>query len=82
MLFNLLLASTNSLLCFFFLFLVISTTFFTIPVARENTRVKLALAVPAVAPITLAKEIIDTLSLAADKTIRALSNQLEPCQNN
>ena len=47
--------------------------FFIIPVAKENTRVKLALAIPAVAPITVLKEIIDTPSLVADKTIKVLS---------
>ena len=73
MLFNLRLADIKILLCFFFLFLVISKTFFIIPVARENTRVKLALTIPAGAPITLSKEILDTPPLAADKTIRSLS---------
>ena len=55
----------------FFLFLVIFKTFFIIiPVARENTRVKPALAIPL---IPLAKEIIDTYPLAADNTIKVLS---------
>ena len=34
-----------------------------IPVARENTRLKLALAIPTGTPITLVKEIILTLPL-------------------
>ena len=46
-----------------------------IPVFKENTRLKVALAIPEGAPITLAKEIIDAPSLVADK-------QLQPCQNN
>ena len=73
MLFNLLLANTKMLLCFFFLFLVICRTFFIIPAVKENTRVKLALAIPAGAPVTLAKEIIDTLPLVADKIVKVLS---------
>ena len=46
--------------------------FFIIPVVKENTRVKLALTIPAGAPVTLAKEIIDTPPLVADKTIKIL----------
>ena len=48
-------------------------TFFIIPVAKENTRVKLALAIPAGAPITLIKEIINTSPLVADRTVKVLS---------
>ena len=69
-LFSLLLASTRILFCFFFLFLVICKHFFIFLVAKENTRVKLALAIRAGAPITLAKEILDTPPLVADKTIK------------
>ena len=47
--------------------------FFIIPVVKENTRVKLAVCIPAGAPITLAKEIIDTSPLVADKIIKVLS---------
>ena len=57
MLFNLLLASITTLLCFFFLFLVILKNFFIIPVVKENVKLKLALANPAGAPIALVKEI-------------------------
>ena len=64
---------TRILLCFFFLFLAMLNNFVIIPVAKENTRVKLALAIPSVAPITVLKEIIDTPSLVADKTIKVLS---------
>ena len=53
----------------------ISRTYFIIPVVKENTKVKLALAIPTGAPITLAKEIIKTLPLVAIK-------QLHTCQNN
>ena len=41
------------LLCFFFFFLVIFNNFFIISVVKENTRVKLALAIPVGAPITV-----------------------------
>ena len=56
-----------------FIFTDISKTFFIIFVVRENIRVKLALTIPAGSPITVAKEIIDTPPIAADKTIKALS---------
>ena len=47
--------------------------FFIIPVVREKIKVKLALAIPAGAPITLVNEIIDTPPLVALKTIKILS---------
>ena len=47
-------------------------TFFSIPVTKENARVKLALAIPAETPITLSKEIMDTSQLVAGKTIKVL----------
>ena len=46
--------------------------FFIIPVVKENTRVNLGLPIPAGEPVTLAKEIIDTPPLVADKTIKIL----------
>ena len=71
---NLLLASIAILSGFIFCFLLCWVFFFIIiiPVVKENTRVKLALPIPAGAPITLAKEIIDTPPLVADKTIKIL----------
>ena len=69
MLFNLLLASKRILLCFFFFFLVSFNNFFTIPVVKENTKVKLALITPAGIPITFIKEIILNPPLVADKTL-------------
>ena len=72
MLFNLLFASIRILLCFLILFLVICNTFFFIPVVKENTRIKLQVAIPVGTPITLAKEIIVTTPLVADKTIKTL----------
>ena len=71
MLFNLFLVTTRILI--FFLFRVICKTFLIIPVLKKRTRVKLVLDIPAGAPITLAKEIVDTPPLVSDKTIKALS---------
>ena len=44
-----------------------------IPVAREKTKVKLALAIPTGAPTILADEIIQTQLLVALKTTKVLS---------
>ena len=74
MLFDLILTIIIILLCLFSLFLVVLNNFFIIPVVKENTRVKLALAIPAGAPITLAKEIINTTALIADKTIEVFDD--------
>ena len=43
---------------------------FTITVIKEKIKVKLALAIPTGAPTALVKEMIDTLSLVARKTIK------------
>ena len=74
MLFTLLLASIAILLCFFFLFLVVFNNFFTIPVVIENARLKLALPIPAGAPITVANDAIEMLPVVTDKTIADLLN--------
>ena len=42
--------------------------------AKENTRLKLALAIPTAAPVILGKERADISPLVADKIIRVLSN--------
>ena len=73
MLLSLLLASIRILSCFFFLFLVIFSKFLTIPVVKEKSKVKLALAIPTGAPIILLNEIIDTPLLVALKTTKTLS---------
>ena len=73
MLFNLFLANIRILSCFFYLFLVTLSNFLIIPVVKENTKVKLALAIVAGAPITVVKEIIDNPPLYADKIIKILS---------
>ena len=68
---SLLLANIEKILsCFFFLFLVISSNFLTIPVVREKVKIRLALAIPIGTPITLANELIDTPLLVALKTIK------------
>ena len=72
MLFNSLVGSARIYYVPSYVFLVICKTFFIIPAFKENTRVKLALAISAEAPITLAKEIIDTTLIVADKTILSI----------
>ena len=73
MLFNLLLATITILLCFFFLFLVVFNSFFTIPVEIENARLKLAVIIPTGAPMTVANDAIVMLPVVTDKTINDLS---------
>ena len=73
MLSSLILANIRILACFFFLFLVILSNFFIIPVGQEKIKVKLALAIPTGAPITLADEMMQTPLLATLKTIKILS---------
>ena len=73
MLFNLLLANIAILLCFFFLFLVVFNSFFTIPVEIENARLKLALTIPTGAPMAVANDAVQMLLVATDKTINDLS---------
>ena len=58
---------------FLFFFLVIFNNFLTIPAVREKLKVKLALAIPTGAPITLVNELIDTPPVVALKTIKILS---------
>ena len=48
------------------------SNFLIIPVVKEKIRVKLALAIPAGAPTTLVKEMIDTPLLVALKRIKIL----------
>ena len=73
MLFSLLLANIRVLSCFFVLLLVMISNFLIIHVVKEKIKVKFALAIPAGAPTTLVKEIIDTPPLVALKTIKMLS---------
>ena len=53
------------------------SNFLIIPVVKEKIRVKLALATPTGAPTILVNEMIDTLPVAALKTIKTLSMQLK-----
>ena len=71
MLLSLLLANINILSCFFFLFLVVLSNFFTIPVVREKIKVKFALAIPTGAPAMLVNERIDTPPVVALKAIKS-----------
>ena len=73
MLVILLLANIKILSCFFFLFLVIFSNFLTIPIVIEKNKVRLALAIPTVAPTILVNKIINTPPLVALKTIKAWS---------
>ena len=67
MLFNLLLASITTLLCFFFLFLVVFKKFFTNPDVIENVRLQLAPNIPAGAPIRVENDAIEILLATTDK---------------
>ena len=49
------------------------TVFLTIPVEIENVRLKLPVAIPTSAPITVANDAIEMLLVATDKTINDLS---------
>ena len=73
MLFNLLLAKIAILLYFFFLFCVVFNNVFTILVKIDNARLKIALAIPTGAPITVVNDAIEMLPHVTDKTIKDLS---------
>ena len=75
MLFNLLLASITTLLGFLLLFLVVFNSFFIIPVETENARLKLALAIPTGATITVTKDAIKIVPIVTDKIINDLSKK-------
>ena len=66
MLFNLLLASITTSLCFspYFLSLL---NFFANPVVIRNARLQLALIIPTSTPITVAIDAIEMLPIATDK---------------
>ena len=73
MLFDLLLASITTLLCFFFLFLFIFKSLFINPDVIENVRPQFAPIVPAGAPITVANDAIEYLLDNIEKTFNDLS---------
>ena len=58
---------------FFFLFLFVFDSFFTIPLVIEHARVQLALIIPTGATITVANDAIEMLPAATDQTINDLS---------
>ena len=58
---------------FFFLFLAVFKSFFTIPVKIENARLKCALTIPTGAPITVTNDAVEKLPVVTDKTINVLS---------
>ena len=55
------------------LFLVTFNSFLTITVEMENSRLKLALAIPTDAPITVENDAMEMLPVVTDKTINDLS---------
>ena len=67
------LANTKILSYFFFLFLVIFSSFLIIPFVRKKIEVRLALAIPTGAPAILVNETVDTPLLVARETIKILS---------
>ena len=67
MLFNVLLANITILLCFFFLFLVVFNSFFTVPVKSENARLKLAFTIPTGALVTVKNDAIEMPPVITDK---------------
>ena len=79
MLYNLLLASITILLCLFFLFFAVFKNFFTNAVATENAKLQLALIVPTGAPIAVANDELEMLSIATDKTMIYLNIQKKQC---
>ena len=56
-----------------FFFLAVFNNLFTSPVVSENARLRLALAILTGVPITVTNDAIGILPLAADKTIKDLS---------
>ena len=73
MLLSLLLANIRMLSYFFFLFLVMLSNFLIIPAVKEKTKVKLALAIPTGVLTMFVKQVIDTPTVVALKTIKILS---------
>ena len=66
MLFTLLLVNITILLYFFFLFPVVFNSFLTIPVEIGNAKLKLALAIPTGAPVTVANDTIEMIPVVTD----------------
>ena len=72
MLFSLLLVNIIILLWFYFLVSVAFSIFFTIPVEIENAKLKLVLAIPTGAQITVANVDIEMVPVVTDKAINNL----------
>ena len=70
MVFSLLLANITVLLCFSFLFSVVVINFPRILVKIHNAKLKLAHAIPAGAPMTVANDATEMLPVITDKTIK------------
>ena len=60
-------------MCFFFVFHVVFSNFFTVPVEIENVRLRLAPVIPTGVSITVSNDAIEMLPLVPDKTIKYLS---------
>ena len=58
---------------FLFLFLIILSNFFIIPIVSEKNKVRLALAIPTGAPTTFVNEMIETPPLVPLKTTKVWS---------
>ena len=57
----------------FFLFVVVFNSFFTISVEIKNARLKLVLAIPTGAQMTVANDAIEMIPVVTDKTVNDLS---------
>ena len=57
----------------FFLFLVVFNSFFTISVEIKNAKLKLVLAIPTGAQMTVANDAIEMIPVVTDKTVNDLS---------
>ena len=57
----------------FFLFLVVFNSFLTISVEIETARLKLVLAIPTGAQMTVANDAIEMIPFVTDKTVNDLS---------
>ena len=78
MLFNLLLAKITFFCTSSYYFLLfLAGFFFTILIETENARVKLILAIPTGAPITVANDAIEMLLVVTDKANNELSKYFE-----
>ena len=58
---------------FLFLFLIILSNFFIIPIVSEKNKLRLALAIPTGAPTTFVNEMIETPPLVPLKTTKVWS---------